>query len=64
MRVAVIGAGLTGLSAAVELRDRGASVTVLESAARVGGVITTVKRDGFLVGLAQRRSRQRRRSRS
>lgn len=49
MRVAVIGAGITGLSAAVELRDRGATVRVLESAPRVGGVITTLKRDGFLV---------------
>lgn len=49
MHVAVIGAGITGLSAAVELRDRGAQVTLLEAAARVGGVITTVQRDGFLV---------------
>lgn len=49
MRVAVIGAGITGLSAAIELRDRGADVTVLEAAPRVGGVITTVRRDGWLV---------------
>jgi oxygen-dependent protoporphyrinogen oxidase len=49
MHVAVIGAGITGLSAAVELRGRGATVTVLEAADRVGGVITTVRRDGFLV---------------
>mgnify|MGYP000119331498 CR=1 FL=1 len=49
MRVAVIGAGITGLAAAVELRARGATVTVLEAADRVGGVITTVRRDGFLV---------------
>ncbi len=49
MHVAVIGAGVTGLSAAVELRDRGAQVTVIEAAPRVGGVITTVHRDGFLV---------------
>lgn len=49
MQVAVIGAGITGLSAALELRARGAQVTVHESAARVGGVITTLRRDGFLV---------------
>lgn len=49
MRVAVIGAGITGLAAAVELRDRGAEVTVLEAASRVGGVITTLRRDGWLV---------------
>jgi oxygen-dependent protoporphyrinogen oxidase len=49
MHVAVIGAGITGLSAAVELRGRGATVTVLEAAPRVGGVITTIERDGWLV---------------
>ncbi len=49
MHVAVIGAGITGLSAAVELRERGAKVTLLEAGARVGGVITTLRRDGWLV---------------
>lgn len=49
MRVAVIGAGITGLSTAIELRDRGAKVTVIEAAPRAGGVITTLRRDGFLV---------------
>lgn len=49
MRVAVIGAGISGLSAAVELHRHGATVTVLEAAERVGGVITTIRRDGWLV---------------
>ncbi len=49
MQVAVIGAGITGLSAAVELRGRGAQVTVFEAADRAGGVISTIRRDGYLV---------------
>lgn len=49
MRVVVIGAGITGLSAALELRDAGADVRVLDAADRPGGVITTLRRDGFLV---------------
>lgn len=49
MRVVVIGAGVTGLSAALELRDQGVDVTVLEASARVGGVVTTRRVDGFLV---------------
>lgn len=49
MQVGVIGAGITGLSAALELRARGAQVTVYEASQKVGGVITTLQRDGFLV---------------
>ena len=49
MRVAVIGAGITGLSTALELRTRGVDVTLFEASGRVGGVITTIERDGYLV---------------
>lgn len=40
--VAVVGAGITGLTAAFELRRAGRSVVVLESAERVGGAISTL----------------------
>ena len=49
--VAVIGAGLSGLTAARELSRRGASVVVLEARDRVGGKIHTVSIDGCAVDL-------------
>jgi oxygen-dependent protoporphyrinogen oxidase len=47
--VAVVGAGLTGLSAAWELSRAGADVVVLEAGRRPGGVIVTERHDGFVV---------------
>ncbi|MEW6302878.1 MAG: protoporphyrinogen oxidase [Verrucomicrobiota bacterium] len=45
--VAVIGAGITGLTAAFRLRQKGVPVVVYERGSRVGGVIQTVSTDGF-----------------
>jgi protoporphyrinogen oxidase len=46
-RVVVLGAGLSGLSAAYHLKELGVGAEVLEREARVGGACRTVKRDGF-----------------
>ena len=46
-RLVIVGAGLTGLSAAYHLRGRGAEPAVLERSDTVGGACRTVARDGF-----------------
>ena len=46
--VAIIGAGITGLTAGFYLQRRGIPVTVYESSGRVGGVIQSLRRDGYL----------------
>lgn len=48
MRVIVVGGGITGLACAYRLRDSH-DVTVLEASERVGGNITTVQKDGFVI---------------
>lgn len=45
--VAIIGGGITGLSAAFWLRAAGVPFTLYESGSHCGGVIQTVTRDGF-----------------
>jgi protoporphyrinogen/coproporphyrinogen III oxidase len=46
--VVVIGGGISGLSCAYRLFQLGVPVTVLESEERVGGLIGTTEKDGFL----------------
>jgi oxygen-dependent protoporphyrinogen oxidase len=46
--VAIIGGGITGLTAAFSLKQRGIPVILLEAAHRVGGVIQSVRRNGYL----------------
>ncbi len=46
--VAIIGAGITGLTAAFYLKRRGLTVTVYEASERVGGVIQSIRKDGYL----------------
>ena len=49
MKVAIIGAGISGLAAAYRLQQDGVDAVVLESASRAGGKIMTEREDGFLV---------------
>jgi oxygen-dependent protoporphyrinogen oxidase len=46
--VAVIGGGITGLTAAFYLQKQGVPVTLYEVAARVGGAIQSLTRDGYI----------------
>jgi oxygen-dependent protoporphyrinogen oxidase len=48
-RVAVIGAGLTGLAAAVRLRELGIDTVLFERSDQVGGVVRTVHSNGWMV---------------
>ena len=52
--IAVIGAGLTGLTAAYRLKQRGNRVVVYEASDRIGGSIKSERRDGYLAELGPR----------
>lgn len=47
--VAIIGAGITGLTAAFRLHERGFRVKVFERAPHAGGAIRTIRENGWLV---------------
>lgn len=46
--IVIIGAGLTGLTLAFYLKKQGKDVLIIEKSAKTGGVIQTVKDDGFV----------------
>jgi squalene-associated FAD-dependent desaturase len=52
-RVAVVGGGLAGITAALGLADAGCDVTVLEAKPRLGGLTTSFRRDGLSVDNGQ-----------
>jgi uncharacterized protein with NAD-binding domain and iron-sulfur cluster len=52
-RVAVIGGGLAGITAAIALAETGAAVTLLEARARLGGATCSFARDGLVVDTGQ-----------
>src|SRR6476646_6827018 len=47
--IAVVGAGIAGLAAAYELRQRNISFVVIDRAERAGGVILSERVDGFTI---------------
>ncbi|MBA3894259.1 MAG: protoporphyrinogen oxidase [Gemmatimonadales bacterium] len=49
--VAIVGAGVAGLTAAHRLKRHGIRVVVYEASGRAGGVIMTERRDGYLAEL-------------
>ncbi|MGV3771634.1 MAG: protoporphyrinogen oxidase, partial [Verrucomicrobiales bacterium] len=46
--VAIVGAGITGLTAAYQLKKAGVPFVIYESGPHAGGVIRTIRKDGFL----------------
>jgi oxygen-dependent protoporphyrinogen oxidase len=49
--VAIVGAGITGLTAAYRLKQRGSRVVLYEASDRIGGAIKSERRNGYLAEL-------------
>ena len=47
-KIAIIGAGLTGLTTAFYLRKNNIDITLFESTQHIGGVIQTKEKDQFI----------------
>jgi oxygen-dependent protoporphyrinogen oxidase len=50
-RIAIVGGGISGLTAAWQLHQLGQEFTLYEATPRLGGTVSTVHRDGFTVEL-------------
>ena len=46
-KIAVVGSGIAGLSAAIRLRSQGHEVTVFEAKATAGGKLDEIQQDGY-----------------
>src|SRR2546426_1138125 len=53
--VGIIGGGITGLTAAFYLKRNGVPVTLYEASGRVGGVIQSLRQDGYVAEFVIRR---------
>jgi protoporphyrinogen/coproporphyrinogen III oxidase len=51
-RAIVVGSGISGLTAALRLQQRGIAVTVLERDVQIGGRMVCTRRDGFTINRA------------
>ena len=48
-RIAIVGAGLTGLTAAFRLHQQGHQVSLFERSAQPGGAVRTIRENGYLI---------------
>ena len=48
-RVAIVGGGISGVAAAYQLARQNSDFTLFEASARLGGIVETVRRDGFVI---------------
>ena len=51
IKVIILGAGVTGLSAGIRFLDAGCDVCLIEKAKQVGGLAKTVVRENYLLDL-------------
>src|SRR5271168_786544 len=47
--IAIVGGGIAGLATAYELASNGVAFTLFEASPRLGGIVETVRKDGFVI---------------